>query len=847
MASNSLGTLTLDLIAKVGGFVSGMDAAERSSQKWRKEVEKNAKAVGVAIGGAVAAGATALTAITVSTINTAKEITNLSSVANASTTEFQKYAAGAKLVGIEQDKLADIFKDVNDKVGDFLNTGGGALQDFFTNIAPKVGVTADQFRNLSGPQALGLYVSSLEKAKVSQADMTFYLEAIANDATALLPLLRDNAAGFKTLGDAAEAAGAIMDEKTIKASNELAAAQWLVEQSAAGLKNQLTAQLIPVLSDFADSLFDVTKEGTAMVSVGDLVADSLKWMAKTAVGAAAAFDLVGKAIGGGAAVAAAAFNGADWTDFAAGPIGVANLIRKNFDGIKSTAIDVNTTLGETANKWAGYIDGIDKAGSGGTNGKVKELADLMAKLREQGNKPGTFKALTNDEKAAQKAAEQAAKALQKRFDDAETGYERQIALINTEVDKRKDATEVAKLQFEIESGKLKGINAQQQERLNSLATELDRLQKLKQANEDAAKAAAYRAGLTKENDTAAAGLAIENAGAGLGDKTRGRLQELLQIRQTYAEKFSDLAERYQSGEISKDQYDQGTKDLQVALDQRLKMQEKHYEQLDEINNEWVNGVNDAFQNYVDSATNYSQQAADAMTGVLGDATSSISDGLFDIVTGAESVSDAFGNIAVAITDSIIKALADMAAQWLVLQAVQLLTGKTTQASAAAALSANAQATALQAGIAAFASTAAIPIVGPAAAPAAMASALAATEPIAASIGAIATAGAVGYREGGYTGDVGVNQVAGVVHGKEFVMNADATARLGVGTLQALQDGKLDATLKRASGSMGGTSNDNRSVVVNYNDYTSGGNGNKSSSARTSRRIAQAVDAAQRYN
>ncbi len=254
MASRSLGTLTLDLIAKVGGFVAGMDAAERRSEKWRKEVEKNAAKVGAAIGAATAAGITALAALTVSTVRNANEIANLASVANASTTEFQKYAAGAKLVGIEQDKLADIFKDVNDKVGDFLNTGGGALADFFENVAPKVGVTADQFRNLSGPQALGLYVSSLEKAKVSQSDMTFYLEAIASDATALLPLLRNNAEGFKTFGDAAQAAGAILDEKTIKSANELQAATWLVEQSAAGLKNQLSTSLIPILSDLADSI-----------------------------------------------------------------------------------------------------------------------------------------------------------------------------------------------------------------------------------------------------------------------------------------------------------------------------------------------------------------------------------------------------------------------------------------------------------------------------------------------------------------------------------------------------------------------------------------------------------------
>lgn len=46
----------------------------------------------------------------------------------------------------------------------------------------------------------------------------------------------------------------------------------------------------------------------------------------------------------------------------------------------------------------------------------------------------------------------------------------------------------------------------------------------------------------------------------------------------------------------------------------------------------------------------------------------------------------------------------------------------------------------------------------------------------------------GYKAGGYTGNMPTNQVAGVVHGREFVMNAAATQRIGVGNLQALQNG-----------------------------------------------------------
>ncbi|EJO5057938.1 phage tail tape measure protein [Pseudomonas aeruginosa] len=732
MASRSLGTLTLDLIAKVGGFVAGMDAAERRSEKWRKEVEKNAAKVGAAIGAATAAGITALAALTVSTVRNANEIANLASVANASTTEFQKYAAGATLVGIEQEKLADIFKDVNDKVGDFLNTGGGALADFFENVAPKIGVTADQFRNLSGPQALGLYVSSLEKAKVSQSDMTFYLEAIASDATALLPLLRNNAEGFKTFGDAAQAAGAILDEKTIKSANELKAATWLVEQSTTGLKNQLTSALIPVLSDFATKLLDVSKDGTSMVAVGEFLVTTLKLVAGAAVATVGAFQLVGKSIAGAAAVASSAFEGITWLEIASGPAGWAKRFVQNLDGVKaSTSVFAEDMVG-SGKKIVEVLEFIGNAGTGDVNGRVKELAKLLDELRKK-NKTGTFE-------APGKEAAAAAKKLQSAYETVEQSYQRQIALINTEVDKRKDATEVAKLQFEIESGKLVGINAEQQKRLNGLAEELDRLKQLKQANEDAAKAQAFRAALNESNATARAGFAIELAGSGSGDKLRERLRADLEIQQDYNKQLADLQKQFNSAEISKELYDQETDMLRQALAERLEIQHEYYAAQDEAQSNWLDGVTSAWENYRDTATDYQQQAADFTTQTLDGLTSAVGDGIASMIMDGESLADVFKNIAQTMATSIINALAQMAAQWLVYQAVQLVSGKAAQASAASTLIANAQATAFQAQLAAFASTAAIPIVGPLLAPAAAASAAGITAPMVAGVAASALAG-----------------------------------------------------------------------------------------------------------
>ncbi|MCU0188827.1 hypothetical protein, partial [Citrobacter freundii] len=144
------------------------------------------------------------------------EIKKLAQLANTSTSSFQYYAKGAETVGISMDKFANQMKGMQQNIGNFQQTGGGPLADFFKNIAPQVGVTIAQFQKLSGPDALQLYYDSLVKANVSQESMQFYMEALISDSTALIPLLENGGAEFKKWGDAAQRAGAIMDDAMIK-------------------------------------------------------------------------------------------------------------------------------------------------------------------------------------------------------------------------------------------------------------------------------------------------------------------------------------------------------------------------------------------------------------------------------------------------------------------------------------------------------------------------------------------------------------------------------------------------------------------------------------------------------
>lgn len=81
----------------------------------------------------------------------------------------------------------------------------------------------------------------------------------------------------------------------------------------------------------------------------------------------------------------------------------------------------------------------------------------------------------------------------------------------------------------------------------------------------------------------------------------------------------------------------------------------------------------------------------------------------------------------------------------------------------------------------------------------------------ASVGLIAAQTIAGFETGGYTGSGGRKDVAGVVHGQEYVLNAAATKRVGVGTLDAINSGK----------SMGGGDVVNAPITVNVSVQSNG--------------------------
>ncbi|MFT7391678.1 MAG: hypothetical protein ACI9ZH_001909 [Paracoccaceae bacterium] len=270
MASSILGFLRVNLAMDSAQFGLGARAARADLAA----IGAAAKATALAVAGF----GVALSAMAISSAETAVNLQGMANGANASMEEFQRAAAAAKIVGIETEQLSDIYRDVNDRVGDFLTTGGGEMADFFEQIAPKVGVTAEQFRKLSGPESLQLFVTSLEQAGVGQQEMIFYLESMASDASKLLPLLANGGAEMNRLGSEAARFG-FLNEQAAASGREMREAMILMGAAVTSVGAALAN------SGIVDVFARVVR--SAAEFVGLQVAPALRSMAEAL---AAAFD-----------------------------------------------------------------------------------------------------------------------------------------------------------------------------------------------------------------------------------------------------------------------------------------------------------------------------------------------------------------------------------------------------------------------------------------------------------------------------------------------------------------------------------------------------------------------------
>lgn len=635
MAGKSLGTLTIDLIAKVGGFVSGLSQAERASQKWRKQVKDDAKEAAVALTGFATAASAAALGVGAAGFNllksTSKQITESDRWAKSlkiSTQELLAWQFAAEKAGVSGDQMADIFKDIGDKIGDaVLNQSGEAV-----DALNALGLSAEKLSKATPDKQLLAIGDALGKIG-SNAEKTTILESLGNDLSKLLPLFDNNNEKLQQFIELAKDYGIAPDPDQIEDLVKVNSIFEDIEYQAKALKLEIAAGLAKVdLSQLTDSFSDIRETLTdpqvlqGLVNLVQGVAELAGWLVK---GAAAAGDLSAKF----AKPLVASMEIGDSMD--------ESVIRNRLEWLANAR--------EFSDSWVTALDRslgqmptteqIDKE-TAALNERLKKVLenkkaqqDIFEQSKKAGSTIGNIPisfALGHDETNGKTKSDSTLKKLESSFKSMETSYLRQIALIDTTGKKSAEVTEQQKLQFDIADGKLAGLNETQKIRLEQLATEVDRLNSVKKANEENIRLAEYVANLQRENANAASSLDADVIGAGLGDKARERMREQLDIEREFNEKREDLQRRFQSGDIkTSTEYDRYNQELDKALAVRLEKYRSHYEDLDKIQGDWLAGAQDGLANWIDTSSDYYSQ----VSGLVGNTLDGLVDNMADALNG----------------------------------------------------------------------------------------------------------------------------------------------------------------------------------------------------------------------
>ena len=612
MAGKSLGTLTIDLIAKVGGFVQGMDKAERSSQKWRDQVKKDAKEVGASIAAIGVAAATAAVGIGVAGLsivkNTAQQVTEADRWAKSlkmSTQDLLSWQYAAEQAGLTGDNIADIFKDINDKVGDaVLNKSGEAAQALDT-----LGLSAEKLSKQSPDKQLMAISAALQKIP-SQAGKTNILESLGNDLSKMLPLFDNNNEKLKQFIQLSKDFGVAPPQEDI--DNLVKVNQFFqdIETSARGLKMEIASGLAKVdlspLQAGLDDIRDVFTDPAVLQGISDLVGEAISLA-----------GVVGRIAGGLGAIAS-------YTRSRVGAVS-GNYDASDMNDVEQR-IEFLNKRGNQSKEQKEELDFLNKRrqflqaikGSILTPEESQRAAKGMQSLLSgMGIDPvivdnnNLGKGESNQKQTVKKNPVD--NAFQSRLLD----LQKQAALIETTGKKTAEVTELEKINFDITSGNLKKLSEAQKEQLRTAAKTLDSKKEELRLNQENAKIAEYVSGLEKQNKLIRKGFNNQIVGRYSGRRERSRMQENNEIRVDFESRQEDLLNQLQSGDIDKSLYDKKKEALQSSLDERLKIQEEHYKSVDQLQKDgvagFVSGISDQAAAYSDLYTNMSQVGAETFS------------------------------------------------------------------------------------------------------------------------------------------------------------------------------------------------------------------------------------------
>lgn len=585
------------------------------------------KAAGVALAGiataSIAAGAASM-ALLRRTAEATAESDRWAKSLGMSTTSLIEWQYAAGKAGLSGDNMADIFKDLNDKIGDVLVTGGGEAVDALN----KLGLSAKALAQLSPDKQLEAIAASLSKIG-TRAEKTNILESLGNDLSRMLPLLENGGAELQKFLQQARDFGISLNPKQVE---DLVRANQILQElgdKLEGIEKQMTAGLANVdlsqLNESLEELRRVVTDPRFAQALTDLAAGMVTMTAKAGEAAVALRDFTKWA----AEAVAAKIHGPALDDLPrledqvasfreelerAKAVG-ADPIIFGFRPLKDIEADLKTAE-EQLKRGQALMAGAAAAPKPAAAPLVVRTGIDISKLQGR-NGP---------DKDAEKAQAKALQELATKIREAGTAY--------VQLKRAYDPVGAALDDFTKGTEQLDLLLADNKVSLSEYATAVgwleDQYAQAKAAANGLSEAMRYQADLEKELANARAQYQAQADAVGMGDKEAQRIQARLELERENTQKILDL--RTQRA-LAENETQRKALDEQIRLEKeygpkRVAAMEEGFRKVDAAQANWTNGMTRALDNYRDSAADTAGQFENLFTNAFTGA----EDALTDFVT-----------------------------------------------------------------------------------------------------------------------------------------------------------------------------------------------------------------------
>lgn len=366
--SRSLGTLTVDLIAKIGGFVSGMTQAERQSSKTAAQIKRRHQQLardldtvykGLGIG-VTAAFAVISTSVKKSIDEMYDTVTRAGQL-GLPVDQFSALSVVAKNAEVDVGTLTSALQAASNALASAQMSPTGRQGQAFAalGIDPKQ-ITSVHDLILKASDALDKYQDGMGKTAV---EMTIF----GRSGAALAPLLAQGSAGIQDAEKHARDLGAAFGPEAAKLLSAYDDQMDELGNTVTGLRNTLAIQLLPAITSVTQQLTAFAQSSDAKDFASGLTT-VLMTLARAGMVVAGSLDIAGKSLGGLFAIMSTgmqASTGARIAAAAAGPLGMLALFAKNGKQVaavtKEVAADIAATYKTIFDQIANFGNGAPAA------------------------------------------------------------------------------------------------------------------------------------------------------------------------------------------------------------------------------------------------------------------------------------------------------------------------------------------------------------------------------------------------------------------------------------------------------------------------------------------------------